>query len=332
MNVGTSGRVHSRALGLAGRLGLCMGLACASLLSSVVSRAAQPAAAPVPTPVIRPKTFATPEKAAEALILAAERFDIPAMSEIVGTDGMDLVKSEDPVQDKNRATNFAALARQRTRVVRDSTNTKVAYLVIGDDEWPSPVPIVEKGGKWHFDSAAGRQEILYRRIGENELDAIEMCRGYVEAQKEYASERHNGAHVNQYAQRTISTPGKQDGLAWRAADSTWQGPVGEAVAEAIEKGYTGKSSPYNGYYFKVLKKQGPYAPMGEMDFVVQGMMIGGFALVAAPADYAVTGVKTFIVSHDGVVYEKDLGPETVDLFRAMERFDPDPTWSPVVSP
>jgi len=330
MNVGAARRVHS--LGLAGRLGLCVGLACASLLSSVVAPAAEPAAASAPAPVIQPKTFATPEKAAEAAILAAERFDVPAMKEILGTDGMDLVVTEDPVQDKNRAAKFAELARQRTRIVRDSTNTKVAHLVIGDDEWPWPIPIVEKDGKWHCDTAAGRQEILYRRIGENELEAIEMCRGYVEAQYEYASERHDGARINQYAQRTISTPGKQDGLAWRAADGTWQGPVGEGAAEAIEKGYTDKSSPYNGYYFKVLKKQGPHAPMGEMDFVVQGMMIGGFAFVAAPADYAVTGVKSFIVSHDGVVYEKDLGPKTLELFRAMDVYDPDSTWNPVVSP
>ena len=155
------------------------------------------------------------------------------------------------------------------------------------------------------------QEILYRTIGRNELAAIEICRGYVEAQHEYALTKHEGSSVNQYAQRIIATPGKQDGLAWQNPDGTWGGPVGENIARAIEQGYTDKALPYHGYFFKVLKGQGPAAPLGEMDFVVKGVMIGGFALVAAPAEYLVTGVKTFMVSHDGVVYEKDLGAETL---------------------
>jgi hypothetical protein len=179
---------------------------------------------------------------------------------------------------------------------------------------------------------AGRQEILYRRIGQNELDAIDVCREYVDAQGEYASEKRDGATVNQYAQRIIGSPGKQDGLAWQAADSTWQGPLGEEMAQAIAQGYTQRSQPYHGYYFKVLKGQGPAAPLGQMDFVVQGLMIGGFGLVAAPADYAVSGVKTFIVSHQGVVYEKDLGKTTLDQFRAMQRYNPDSTWRPVQEP
>jgi len=195
-----------------------------------------------------------------------------------------------------------------------------------------PIPIVEEGGKWRFDSKAGRQEVLYRRIGRNELDAIEVCRGYVEAQWEYASEKRDGATVNQYAQRIVSTPGKQDGLTWQAPDGTWQGPGGEGITQAIAEGYSRRQDPYHGYYFKVLKGQGPHAPLGEIDFVVQGVMIGGFALVAAPADYGVSGVMTFIVSHDGVVYQKDLGPTTLAEFEAMERYNPDPTWSPVEAP
>jgi len=151
----------------------------------------------------------------------------------------------------------------------------------------------------------------------------------VEAQQEYASERRGGAMLNQYAQRMISTPGKQDGLAWKDPDGTWQGPVGEVIAGFISEGYTDRYEPFHGYYFKVLKAQGPAAPLGQMDFVVGGAMIGGFALVAAPADYRVSGVKTFIVSHDGVVYEKDLGPKTVDQFGAMKRYNPDSTWQPV---
>jgi hypothetical protein len=202
-------------------------------------------------------------------------------------------------------------------------------LTIGDEDWPSPVPIVRAQKGWRFDSKAGRQEILYRRIGGNELDAIQICRGYVEAQHEYASKKRDGSRVNQYAQRTIATPGKQDGLAWKSADGTWGGPVGEHIAQAIAEGYSEKIKPYHGYYFKILKGQGPAAPMGEMDYVVEGAMIGGFAFAAAPADYAVTGVKTFLVSHAGVVYQKDFGEKTLENFKAMERFNPDKTWQVV---
>jgi hypothetical protein len=193
------------------------------------------------------------------------------------------------------------------------------------------IPIVKSNGKWHFDTKAGRNEILLRRIGTNELDAIEVCRGFVEAQKEYAEEKHDDSSVNQYAQRIISTPGKHDGLAWQNPDGTWEGPVGGGVAKALEQGYSNpeRSQPYHGYYFKVLKGQSPAAPMGQMDFVVKGAMIGGFALAAAPAQYRVTGVQTFIVSHDGIVYERDLGPETLKTFQSMDRFNPDKTWHPV---
>ena len=187
---------------------------------------------------------------------------------------------------------------------------------------------MKRGAKWSFDTAAGRHEILLRRIGADELDAIAISRGYVEAQHEYALKKREGYDVNQYAQRIISTPGTQDGLAWQNADGTWAGPVGEKVAQAIEKGYAA-GEPYHGYFFKVLKGQGPAAPIGQLDYVVKGAMIGGFALAAAPAKYGVTGVKTFIVSQDGVVYEKDIGPKTLERFRAMERFNPDSTWTPV---
>jgi hypothetical protein len=278
------------------------------------------------------KKFDTPEQASEALIVAAEKFDVAALKEILGPDGVDLVVTEDPVQDKNTSMAFAAQAREKHRIVRDPAKPKVAILVTGNEDWPMPIPIVEDGGKWRFDSKAGAKEVLYRRIGRNELDAIEVCRGYVEAQLEYASEKHDGSPVNQYAQRVISTPGKHDGLAWQGADGSWQGPVGEGIARVIAEGYSDKYQPYHGYYFKILKGQGPAAPMGEMDFVVKGMMIGGFAFVAAPTDYAVTGVKTFIVSHDGVVYEKDLGPKTLEAFKSMTRYNPDKTWKPVTTP
>ena len=275
------------------------------------------------------KTFDTPEQAAEALILAAEQYNVEALKEILGPDGVDLVVTEDEVQSRNQSTAFAAEARTAMRVVRDAKNPKVAFLNVGKDEWPVPIPMVEKRGKWRFDSKAGRQEILLRRIGRNELDAIEVCHGYVEAQMEYASEKRDGSSVNQYAQRIVSTPGKQDGLAWKAPDGTWEGPVGEGIARIISEGYSDRYEPYHGYYFKILKGQGPAAPLGEMDFLVKGVMIGGFALVAAPAEYRVTGVITFIVSHEGIVYQKDLGPKTLDQFRAMTRYNPDPGWKPV---
>jgi hypothetical protein len=278
------------------------------------------------------RTFVSAKAAADTFVDAAEKYDVAALKEILGPDGVDLIVTEDPVQDKNQATAWAAMAREKLVVVIDPKHPKSATLNVGPGDWPTPIPVVNEGGKWRFDSITGRQEVLYRRIGRNELDAIEICHGYVEAQQEYASQKRNGARVNEYAQRIISTPGRQDGLAWRNADGTWGGPVGEGIARVIAEGYRDRYQPYHGYYFKILKAQGPSAPLGKLDFVVQGAMIGGFALVAAPADYEKTGVKTFIVSHDGVVYEKDLGPKTLELFSSMERFDPDKSWSPVDVP
>jgi hypothetical protein len=285
---------------------------------------------PAETPAAAQKTFATAQEAANALVAAAESFDRPALKAILGPDADYLVAPGEPAQDRETALAFAAKAREKLVVVPDPKDPNRATVVVGDQDWPLPIPIVRKGGQWHFDSAAGRDEVLYRTIGRNELTAIEICRGYVEAQHEYARVKHEGASVNQYAQRIISSPGKQDGLAWQNPDGTWGGPVGENVARAIAQGYSDKAQPYHGYLFKTLTGQGPAAPLGQMDFVVKGVMIGGFALVAAPAEYLVTGVKTFIVSHDGVVYEKDLGADTLSAFKAMERFNPDKTWTRVI--
>jgi hypothetical protein len=272
------------------------------------------------------KGFDTAEQAADALIQAAEAFDVAALKEILGPGSEDLVASDDQVQDKNRAIEFVAKAKEKHSIEVDAKNANSATLLIGNEDWPLPIPIVKRNGKWYFDTKAGREEILLRRIGTNELDVIEICRGFVEAQHEYAAEKHDGSTVNQYAQKIISTPGKQDGLAWKNPDGTWGGPVGETVAEALEQGYTDKSKPFHGYYFKVLKGQGPAAPLGEIDFVVGGAMIGGFALAAAPAEYGVTGVQTFIVSHNGIVYQKDMGPDLLKEFKSMERYNPDKTW------
>ena len=278
------------------------------------------------------KVFATVEAASAALIQAAEEGDAAAMMEIFGPDGIDLVKTGDPVLDSNQAAEFAAEARIKTQLVWNPEHPEIVTLEVGADDWPLPIPIVNEDGTWRFDTEAGREEILLRRIGENEIDAIEICLGFVEAQYEYAQKKHGDSRINQYAQNIISTPGTRDGLAWQTEDGRWGGPVGEGIARVIAEGYTERYTPYHGYYFKVLTGQGPAAPMGEMDFVVGDVMIGGFALAAAPADYEVTGVMTFIVSHNGIVYEKDLGTETLELFRSMERYNPDDTWSPVSEP
>jgi DUF2950 family protein len=272
------------------------------------------------------KAFATPNEAAQALVQAASIYDVPSLLAILGPDAQDLVSSGDPVNDKNRGLAFAALAREKESVSVEPKNPDQATLSVGNDDWPFPIPIAKRNGKWYYDSRSGREEILFRRIGENELDAITICRGFVEAQHEYALEKHDGSEVNQYAQRIISTPDKQDGLAWQSADGSWGGPVGEAVAKALQQGYAPDTPPFHGYYFKVLKGQGPAAPLGQMDFVVEGLMIGGFALAAVPAQYKVTGIQTFIVSHDGIVYQKDLGPDSLTIFKNMERYNPDKTW------
>lgn len=273
------------------------------------------------------RSFDTPKQAADALIQATTNYDVSALMAIFGPAGKDFVSSADPIQDENLAKKFAVKARETHAVTIDpKTNTR-AILTVGNDDWPFPVPIIKKEGRWYFDSSQGRRELIFRRIGANELDAIQICRGFVEAQKEYASEVHDNSGVNQYAQKIISTPGKHDGLYWQNADGTSGGPIGEAVARAIQEGYVpGKTSGYHGYYFKVLKGQGPAARLGQLDYVVDGIMIGGFALVAFPAEYRVTGVKTFIVSYDGIVYEKDLGSDTVNTAKDMERYNPDKTW------
>ena len=272
------------------------------------------------------KAFDTPQQAADALVQAAGDFNVPELMAILGPGSEDIVASKDTVQDKNRAQAFAEDAKKKLSVQIDPKNPNRATIVVGLQEWPGPVPIVKRNGKWYFDTKAGKQEILYRRIGANELDAIQVCRGYVEAQEEYAEEIHDDSGVNQYAQRIISTPGKQDGLYWKNADGSSAGPIGEPVAKAIEEGYSSGKEGYHGYYFKILKGQGPAAPMGKLNYVIDGIMIGGFALVAVPVEYRVTGVKTFIVSNDGIVYQKDLGPDSLEIVKKMEVYNPDSTW------
>ncbi len=297
-------------------------LACVVIAGAAMTSAQTAAAA-------KGKSFPTAQDAANALIDAAEKYDEAAITEILGPDSYDIVHTGEPARDREVAKEFASLARTKNSISMPK-NARRGFLLIGDDDWPFPVPIVKIGTGWAFDTKAGHREILIRRVGNNELSAIEICRGYVEAQHEYALTKRGDSGVNQYAQRIISTPGTQDGLAWQNSDGTWGGPIGEKVAAAIARGYNNRAEPYHGYFFKILKGQGPAAPLGELDFVVKGVMIGGFALIAFPAQYRVTGVQTFMVSHDGVVYQKDLGPGTVKLANEIERFNPDKTWTPVI--
>jgi hypothetical protein len=313
--------------------------ACAALALAVVALAQQPAtqtsSAPAASsgqsaasPTVHGKSFDTPQQAANALIAAAGTFDETTLVEIFGPDGEGVVFTGELPQDRQRAADFAAEAREKTSVSVDPKSGNRAFVLVGNEEWPFPVPIVKSTNKWYFDSRAGKQEMLYRRIGANELSAINICEGYVEAQYDFAFRRRNEYAVSQYAQHIIAPSGTKDGLAWQDTDGSWAGPIGEKIARAIEEGYTTKNEPYHGYYFKVLKGQGPAAPLGAMNYVVEGIMIGGFALVAAPAEYRVTGVKTFIVSYDGVVYERDFGPATLEQFKKMEIFNPDSSWTP----
>jgi hypothetical protein len=306
---------------------LLLMLACCSLLCDVTfSQSAPSQETPASSPVVQ-ESFATPQFAADALIKALTEYNVPELIKIFGPDGKDFVATADPVQDKTLAEAFVRKAQEKNVVTIDPKNGSRAILSVGNDAWPFPVPIVRKSRKWIFDSKEGHDEILYRRIGANELDAIKVCRGFVEAQKEYAAQIHDDSGVNQYAQKIISTPGKQDGLYWQNADGTPGGPVGEAVARAIQEGYSASQrSGYHGYYFKVLKGQGPAARLGQLDYVINGIMIGGFALVAVPAEYRVTGVKTFIVSYDGIVFEKDMGSNSLEIAKNMDRYNPDKTW------
>jgi Protein of unknown function (DUF2950) len=275
-------------------------------------------------PKANQETFATPQEAAQALIDATEHNDSAALLKVLGPDGKDIIASGDPAEDTKHREEFARSAHQKLRI--DQDNPLNTTLVIGDQEWPFPIPLVEKDGKWRFDSAKGRLEILARRVGQNELNAVDVCRGYVEAQQEYAAEDRDKDGVLKYAQKIVSSPGQHDGLYWDGVTI-----VPKSFAEAAESSAKegNKPQPYHGYYFRVLKAQGPDAQGGALSYVVKGKMIGGFALVAWPAEYGVSGIHSFIVNHHGIVYEKDLGAGSATLTKQMIRFNPDKSWRPV---
>ena len=248
---------------------------------------------------------------------------------MLGPDGDDIISSGDDVADVTTRQKFVAAYDAKHQLAMEGDNK--AIMVIGQEDFPLPIPLVRKDGMWRFDTAAGRQEILARRIGKNELDAIQASLAYVDAQNEYAEKDRTGAGVKTYAQRIISQPGKKDGLYWPTSQGEDASPLGELVAQATAQGYRvgGGRTPFHGYYFKILTKQGAAASGGELEYVVRGKMIGGFALVAYPAEYGNSGVMTFLVNHDGTVFEKDLGPDTAKLAERMSSYNPDPSWKKV---
>jgi hypothetical protein len=278
------------------------------------------------------QAFKTPDEAASALAGAAKAGDPKAIVTVLGPDGADIASSGDPVADAATREKFVAAYDAKHQITMEGDSK--AIMVIGQEDFPLPIPLVRKDGAWRFDTAAGREEILFRRIGKNELDAIQSSLAYVDAQNEYADKDRTGAGKGLYAQRIISSAGKKDGLYWPDAQNNDASPLGELVAKATTQGYRtgGGRTPYHGYYFKILTKQGAAAPGGEQEYVVKGKMIGGFALVAYPAEYRNSGVMTFIVNHNGTVYEKDLGPRTADLAERMTAYNPDSTWHKVESP
>lgn len=276
------------------------------------------------------KTFASPEEAVTALIDAVKVDNIKELAAIFGPAGKGVLSSGDAVADKAGRERFLKAYETKNTLVKAGDVKTV--LQIGEEEWPFPVPIVKKGGKWHFDTKAGTEELINRRVGKNELDTIQVCLAYVDAQREYATEDRDGDGLFEYAQKFVSTPGKKDGLYWRAKEGEEESPLGDFVARATREGHkkTGDTPvPYHGYYFKILNAQGKNAPGGAYDYILRGKMIGGFGMVAYPAQYGVSGVMTFIVNHDGIVYEKDLGKDTPKIARVIKLFDPDKTWKRV---
>ena len=278
------------------------------------------------------QSFKSADEAMNALASAAKSGDQKAVLAILGKDAEDLVSSGDPVDDQATRQRFLAAYDEKHAIEMDGDAK--AIMIVGQDDFPFPIPIMRKGDSkgdsWSFDAAAGREEILDRRIGRNELDAIQAVLAYVDAQNDYA-DKDRGAGTGVYAQRIVSQPGKKDGLYWPAAQGEEESPLGELVADASAKGYKvgGGRAPYHGYYYKILTKQGAKAPGGELDYVVRGKMIGGFALVAYPAEYRNSGVMTFLANHNGTVYQKDLGPKTAQIAERMTAYEPDPSWQKV---
>jgi hypothetical protein len=274
------------------------------------------------------KTFSSATEATDAFCAAVQNHDETAMLAILGPSGRDVISSGDPVADKDNQNAFVAKYRASHQFA--SAPNGLTFLYIGDENWPTPIPLQHNQTQWYFDTTYGKQEILYRRIGFNELDVMKVCAAIVDAQRDYFNALHDGASEHQYAQKFRSTAGTQDGLYWQVKGSQGESPLGPLVAEAASEGYqhTSQPHPFHGYMYRLLTSQGANAPGGAKSYIVAGKMTGGFALVAYPASYRDSGVMTFIVNQDGQLYQKDLGPDTAQLAAAMTAYDPDPTWQP----
>jgi len=269
------------------------------------------------------KTFSSPEAASNALVTAVQSNDESAMLDILGPDGKQIVSSGDETEDAHSRANFVQRYQEMHRLVKEPDGTTTLY--IGAKNWPTPIPLVNQGDSWYFDTEAGKKEILYRRIGRNEISTIRVCQELVAAEKEYYSTQHD-----EYAQKIFSDEGQHNGLYWKAADGEPQSPIGPLVASAVAEGYAqrqdGAPTPYRGYYYRILTRQGKHNPGGAKSYIVNSKMTEGFAFVAYPAEYGSSGVMTFIVDEDGMVYQKDLGKKTDALARAMKEYNPDSSW------
>jgi hypothetical protein len=274
------------------------------------------------------QTFPTAMAASQALVAALQSDDQQALMKVLGPEGKEIISSGDETADKNDRADFVMKYQEMHRLVTEPDGTTTLY--IGAENWPTPIPLMHAAGGWYFDTAAGKKEILYRRIGSNELNAIQVCRELVDAQKEYNAKAHDGDSTNQYAQKFFSDPDKHNGLYWTVASGEEQSPIGPLVASAEAEGYSHdanhQAQPFMGYYFRVLKAQGANAAGGAKSYLVDGKMTRGFAFVVYPAEYRSSGVMTFIVNQDGIVYEKDLGPRTAEIAKALTAYNRDATW------
>ena len=278
----------------------------------------------------RQKTFSACEEASSALFAAVQKDDRPALLEILGPAATEIISSGDEAEDKSNREQFVEKYQEMHRLVRETDGTTILY--IGAENWPTPIPLVQKGSRWYFDTDAGRNEILCRRIGKNELDTVNVCRELVDAQNEYHSEPHDGDGVKQYAPRFGSDGGKHNGLYWKITERDSESPVGPLLTLASGEDYakeTTQPRPFHGYYYRILTSQGKHAPGGAKNYLAHGKMTGGFAFVAYPAEYRSSGVMTFIVNQDGIVYQKDLGSGTAILARNLNQYAPDATWKKV---
>ncbi len=316
-------------------IGCCM-------LSPLAAGQATPTKTATPTKVVTPtkalvvpsapekgqKTFSSAQEACKALLTAMQNDDVDAQLKILGASAKELITSGDPTEDMENKVKFIEKYQQMHRLLTEPNG--FTTLFIGAENWPSPIPLTHKGKEWYFDTAAGKKEILFRRIGQNELTILELCDELVAAEKEYYAQPHDGDKEKQYAQKLMSDPGKHNGLYWEVKAGEPESPLGPFVAAAEQEGYvedaSQKHEPYHGYYFRVLKEQGPRMQGGEMSYVVDGKMTRGFAFLAYPAEYKSSGVMTFLVDQDGIVYEKDLGPKTDEIVKTLRKYDPGPSW------